>query len=173
VTLLDEVGIDVGGKVAGVLAQAYGARMIPADSMRRAVQAGRTGRKGGRGFYHYDAHGERGKVDETVYADAGPRHGAGVPPNEITERCVLAMVNEALLALQDEVLRSPRDGDLGAVFGLGFPPFRGGPFRYVDAVSAGEVLDRMEDLDSRFPGRFKPADILVDMARARKRFYSM
>jgi 3-hydroxyacyl-CoA dehydrogenase/enoyl-CoA hydratase/3-hydroxybutyryl-CoA epimerase len=173
IMLLDEVGIDVGGKVASVLAKAFGARMVPSDSMRRAVQAGRTGRKGRRGFYHYDDSGERGKVDESVYADAGPRHGAGVPPNEITERCVLAMVNEAMLALQEQVLRSPRDGDLGAVFGLGFPPFRGGPFRYVDAVGPEEVLDRMEDLDSRFPGRFKPADLLIDLARARKRFYSM
>jgi len=171
ITLLDEVGIDVGGKVAGVLAQAYGSRMAPADSMRRAVQAGRTGRKGRKGFYSYDAKGERGDVDETVYTDAAPHRDGGVPANEITERCVLAMVNEALLALQEQVLRSPRDGDLGAVFGLGFPPFRGGPFRYVDAASAEEILERLEDLESRYPGRFAPADLLMDMARSRKRFY--
>jgi 3-hydroxyacyl-CoA dehydrogenase/enoyl-CoA hydratase/3-hydroxybutyryl-CoA epimerase len=69
------------------------------------------------------------------------------------------------------VLRSARDGDVGAVFGIGFPPFRGGPFRYVDRVGAGETVSQLESLDDRFPGRFTPAGLLVEQARLHKRFY--
>ena len=95
-----------------------------------------------------------------------------IDAEEIRERCVLAMVNEAALCLEQGVLRSPRDGDVGAVFGIGFPPFRGGPFRYVDAVGASDLLDSLEVLNGRFPGRFAPAELLVEHARARKRFYA-
>jgi 3-hydroxyacyl-CoA dehydrogenase/enoyl-CoA hydratase/3-hydroxybutyryl-CoA epimerase len=92
-------------------------------------------------------------------------------PVEVQQRCVLAMVNEAARCLEEGVLRSPRDGDVGAVFGIGFPPFRGGPFRYVDALGAGRVVDELQALNDRFPGRFEPAAVLVEHARARERFY--
>jgi len=81
------------------------------------------------------------------------------------------MVNEAARCLEEGILRSPRDGDVGAVFGIGFPPFRGGPFRYVDAEGSSEVVEELEQLNGRFPGRFEPAQVLVEHARARKRFY--
>jgi 3-hydroxyacyl-CoA dehydrogenase / enoyl-CoA hydratase / 3-hydroxybutyryl-CoA epimerase len=170
ITLLDEVGIDVGGKVGLVLSEAFGARMAPADAMRSVVSAGRTGRKGGKGFYRYDESGKKGAVDESVYELIGGERRE-VAADEIVERCVLAMVNEAALCLHDRILRSPRDGDIGAVFGIGFPPFRGGPFRYVDSAGADRIVERLEDLDARFPGRFAPADILVEAARARRSFY--
>jgi 3-hydroxyacyl-CoA dehydrogenase/enoyl-CoA hydratase/3-hydroxybutyryl-CoA epimerase len=172
ITLLDEVGIDVGGKVGLVLSKAFGPRMAPSDAMRRVVTAGRTGRKGGSGFYRYDAEGQKGKVDESVYSlIGGQRHET--PAAEIVERCVLAMVNEAALCLQEGILRSPRDGDIGAVFGIGFPPFRGGPFRYVDSVGAGRIVEQLEDLNARFPARFAPAPLLLEMSRARRRFYGV
>jgi 3-hydroxyacyl-CoA dehydrogenase / enoyl-CoA hydratase / 3-hydroxybutyryl-CoA epimerase len=81
------------------------------------------------------------------------------------------MVNEAALCLDEGVLRSARDGDVGAVFGIGFPPFRGGPFRYVDSMGAARVVDDLEQLNERFPGRFAPAQVLVDHARGLARFY--
>src|SRR4030095_12321983 len=67
ITLLDEVGIDVGGKVGQVLSEAFGARMAPSEAMKRVVTAGRKGRKGGQGFYRYDASGKKGPVDESIY----------------------------------------------------------------------------------------------------------
>jgi 3-hydroxyacyl-CoA dehydrogenase/enoyl-CoA hydratase/3-hydroxybutyryl-CoA epimerase len=171
ITLLDEVGIDVGGKVGLVLSEAFGARMAPSDAMRRIVEAGRTGRKGGSGFYRYDAGGAKGKVDASVYEIIGGTRRE-IARSEIVERCVLAMVNEAVLCLQDGVLRSPRDGDIGAVFGIGFPPFRGGPFRYVDQVGAPAIVAALEDLNARFQPRFAPAELLVEMSRARRSFYA-
>jgi 3-hydroxyacyl-CoA dehydrogenase/enoyl-CoA hydratase/3-hydroxybutyryl-CoA epimerase len=172
ITLLDEVGIDVGGKVGLVLSEAFGHRMQPSQALRAVAASGRTGRKGGSGFYRYDKRGKKGPVDPTVYALIGAgRQPMPLPAGEIVERCTLAMVNEAAHCLQEGVLRSPRDGDVGAVFGIGFPPFRGGPFRYIDRVGADEIVRRLEDLNARFSPRFAPADLLVDMARARRRFY--
>ena len=181
-TLMDEVGLDVGGKVGLVMAESFGARMMPGEGVRRVVESGRTGRKGRSGFYQYDENGKKGGVDPSVYdvIHGGDRRAApagalgpviGIERDEIVNRCVLAMVNEALRCLEEGILRSPRDGDIGAVFGLGFPPFRGGPFRYVDAVGASEVLSQLDTLDGRFPERFKPAAILVEMAQAGQRFY--
>ena len=170
ITLLDEVGIDVGGKVGLVLSEAFGSRMAAAEAMRRVVAAGRTGRKGGKGFYVYGADGKKGSVDQTVYeVIGGQRHE--VLKSEIVDRCVLAMVNEAARCLEEGILRSPRDGDIGAVFGIGFPPFRGGPFRYIDSVGADHIVGQLEDLNVRFSPRFEPAELLVDMASGRKVFY--
>jgi len=94
-----------------------------------------------------------------------------MPADEITQRCVLAMVNEAARCLEEGILRSPRDGDIGAVFGIGFPPFRGGPFRYVDSVGATKIVEQLEDLNARFAPRFEPAQVLVDLARRQRTFY--
>jgi 3-hydroxyacyl-CoA dehydrogenase/enoyl-CoA hydratase/3-hydroxybutyryl-CoA epimerase len=81
------------------------------------------------------------------------------------------MVNEAVRCLEDGVVRSPRDGDVGAVFGIGFPPFRGGPFRYIDALGAARVVEMLERLDLSHAGRYTPAQTLADMAFQRRRFY--
>ena len=172
ITLIDEVGIDVGGKVGQVMFDAFGARVTPAESLRRVVESGRTGRKGKSGFYRYDVNGEKGDVDPSVYelVPHGPTRRE-VEASEIQQRCVLAMVNEAARCLEEGVLRSPRDGDVGAVFGIGFPPFRGGPFRYVDSVGAATIVEQLEALDIRFPSRFAPAGVLVERARAHGRFY--
>ena len=172
ITLLDEVGIDVGGKVGQVLAEAFGGRMTPSESLRRVVESGRTGRKGRKGFYQYDEDGKKGEVDPSVYdVLPGGSERRQIDQQEIQSRCVLAMVNEAALCLDEGVLRSARDGDVGAVFGIGFPPFRGGPFRYVDSMGAARVVDDLEQLNERFPGRFAPATVLVDHARGLARFY--
>jgi 3-hydroxyacyl-CoA dehydrogenase / enoyl-CoA hydratase / 3-hydroxybutyryl-CoA epimerase len=162
--LLDEVGIDVGAKVAHVLHHAFGERLAPPESMARVVEDGRQGRKNGRGFYAYGTGQKR--VDASVYAllPGGPARRP-VDADEIRDRCVFAFLNEAVLCLQDGVLRSARDGDVGAIFGLGFPPFLGGPFRYLDHLGArfaAEVLDR---LAAKHGERFRAAPRLQDMAK--------
>jgi 3-hydroxyacyl-CoA dehydrogenase/enoyl-CoA hydratase/3-hydroxybutyryl-CoA epimerase len=172
VTLLDEVGLDVAGKVAGVLGEAFGARLPRSRSLQRVLEAGRTGRKGRKGFYVYDRSGKKGAVDASVYQllPTGPNR-LERPASEMQQRLVLALVNEAVHCLDEGVLRSPRDGDVGAVFGIGFPPFRGGPFRYVDAIGAARVVQQLEELDARFPNRFEPAPLLRRLAAERGRFY--
>jgi len=173
--LLDEVGIDVGAHVAQVLHAAFGDRMTPPRAMARLTADDRKGKKNGRGLYRYDApaaaaRDRRRAVDPEVYGLLGVRPTTRLPPEELQMRCVLAMVNEAVRTFGDGVLRCPRDGDVGAVLGLGFPAFRGGPFRYVDTVGAAEVLRRVQGYADRFGERWRPAPLLVQMAKRGERF---
>ena len=171
ITLLDEVGIDVGAKVGKVLYQAFGERMKPPAALEKVIADGRLGRKSQRGFYRY-ADGKKGEVDESVYdlLPGGPKRRA-LDRREITDRVVLGMVNEAIRCLGEGILRSARDGDVGAVFGLGFPPFRGGPFRHADQLGARQLLDRLEALRTRYGARFEPAPLLVEHARSGRGFH--
>lgn len=171
ITLLDEVGLDVAGKVTDILKEAFGARIRPSDTLTKVIEAGRLGRKGKQGFYEYDGAGKRGAVDKSVYALFPDGENANYPPDELQERTVLALVNEAARCLEDGVLRSARDGDVGAVMGFGFPPFLGGPFRWMDAQGIGDVVRRLELLQDRFGPRYTPAQLLVDMARRSRRFH--
>ena len=82
------------------------------------------------------------------------------------------MVNEAAYCLQENILNSPRDGDLGAILGLGFPPFLGGPFRYLDSLGSKEVLSIMENLESKYGKRFEIAKIIRDYSKKGKLFYN-
>jgi len=142
------------------------------EAMGKVLESGRLGRKNGKGFYTYGDPKKKKVVDSTVY-DVLPagRSRKRIDCAEIAERCVLQMVNEALLALGEGVLRSARDGDVGAVFGLGFPPFLGGPFRWADAEGANRLLERMRRLEGRFGQRFKAAPLLVERAATGKPFH--
>jgi 3-hydroxyacyl-CoA dehydrogenase/enoyl-CoA hydratase/3-hydroxybutyryl-CoA epimerase len=171
ITLLDEVGIDVGAKVAHILHGAFGDRMKAPEALEAVVKAGRLGRKNGKGFYTYG--GKEKRVDETVYdLVPGGRARKRFEPEEMQERVALQMVNEAIRCLGEGILRSARDGDVGAVFGLGFPPFRGGPFRVADEMGPRELLSRIERWRDRFGARFEPAPLLVEHARSGKPFHA-
>ena len=172
VTLLDEVGIDIAGKSGGIMSRAFGDRMQPSLTLGTVLAAGRLGRKGRKGFYLYDDAGKKGGVDESVYqltptGTARKAFGAA----DIQERLALAMVNAAVRCVDEGILRVPRDGDIGAVFGIGFPPFRGGPLRVVDTIGAAALVQRLEALNVRFPGRYEPAKGLRAMAASGATFY--
>jgi 3-hydroxyacyl-CoA dehydrogenase/enoyl-CoA hydratase/3-hydroxybutyryl-CoA epimerase len=170
ITLLDEVGIDVGEKVGKILHAAFGERMAPPAALSDVVKSGRLGRKNRKGFYTYD--GKEKRVDQSVYSLVpGGAARKRFPVEELQQRVVFPMVNEAIRCLGEGILRSPRDGDVGAVFGLGFPPFRGGPFRFVDAMGTKAFLERMEALREKHGDRFEPAPLLVERGRAGAPFH--
>ncbi|MDP3912105.1 MAG: fatty acid oxidation complex subunit alpha FadJ [Gemmatimonadales bacterium] len=173
VTLLDEVGLDVAEKVAHVMLAAYGDRLqSPAGpGVSALVKGGRLGRKSGRGFYVY-AGGKKRGVDESVYRLLGVQPNGGPRPAEVLQRLTLGMVNEAARALGEGVVRNPRDGDIGAIFGFGFPPFRGGPLRYADDLGAARVVADLERLAERLGPRFAPSDVLQELARRESKFYA-
>jgi len=169
--LLDEVGIDVGQKVAATLSAAFGERMQTAPVLDKLIGDDRLGKKNRRGLYLYK--GRRGgtHADKSVYALLGVEPRRGFDAAAIRERCVLQMVNEAVRCLEEGIIKSARDGDVGAVFGLGFPPFRGGPFRYVDSLGAGYVVERLSQLAKSLGSRFEPAALLVEQAEAQRAFH--
>ena len=170
--LLDEVGIDISAKVAPILHEAYGERMRPVEATERMIAEGRLGKKSGYGFYDYSAGRQRGRrVDERVYdlLDVSPE--TPMDPDEVAERTVAVMLNEAARCLDEGVLRSARDGDLGAIFGIGFPPFRGGPFRHMDRVGVRLFVERLNGYRDRLGERFAPAPVLERMAAEWQRFH--
>ena len=170
ITLLDEVGIDVGEKVGKILHGAFGARMAPPAALHDVVTAGRLGRKNKKGFYTYG--GKQKQVDETVYdLLPGGRTRKAFDRTEMQERVVVQLVNEAIRCLGEGILRSARDGDVGAVFGLGVPPFLGGPFRWADAIGTRALLEKVEALRAKHGERFEAAPLLVEHGRADRPFH--
>lgn len=172
ITLLDEVGIDVAGKVAPILTDALGERFRAPNAFNKLLDDGRKGRKSKKGFYLYDGKKKGKHVDSSVYQVIGISPSASLAADEMIERCVLPMLNEAAWCLQDDIIRSPRDGDIGAIFGIGFPPFRGGPFRYMDSLGIANVVARLQHYAEKEGDCFKPCDLLIEMAAENKQFYS-
>ncbi|HEY0929150.1 MAG TPA: fatty acid oxidation complex subunit alpha FadJ [Gemmatimonas sp.] len=171
-TLLDEVGLDIAGKSGPIMEAAFGPRMQPSATLRAVIASGRLGRKTRKGFYRYDADGTRQGVDESIYAmtPSGARRRP-LSVEEIQQRAVLPMLNEAVRCLDEGIIRSPRDGDIGAVFGIGFPPFRGGPFRLLDTMGLENVVAQLDALHARFPGRFEAAKLLRARADRQQPFH--
>jgi 3-hydroxyacyl-CoA dehydrogenase/enoyl-CoA hydratase/3-hydroxybutyryl-CoA epimerase len=167
--LMDEVGLDVGVKVQHILAQAYGKRMQASDMVDKLIADQRLGKKVKKGIYDYKSGGKQ--VDPSVYTLLGIKPGKSMPAAEIAERCMLPLLNEAALCLEEKVITSTRDGDIGTVFGIGFPPFRGGPFRYMDILGTGAIVSKLKQYQQQYGERFKPAPNLDKMAQANQKFY--
>ncbi|MCX5847244.1 MAG: fatty acid oxidation complex subunit alpha FadJ [Deltaproteobacteria bacterium] len=175
IALLDEVGIDVGAHVSNVLSPLFIARGgTPNTAMARLFAAGYKGRKNNRGFYLYGNPASRKKkeVNEEIYSFFGGPKRRKFDLPMIQNRLSLVMVNEAALCLQEGILQSPRDGDIGAVFGLGFPPFLGGPFRFIDSLGLPKILSLLEKLERQCGQRFTPAQILRDREAKNQHFYA-
>ncbi len=170
VNLLDEVGLDVADKGSRVMHDAFGDRMRPGETVSKMVAAGRVGRKGQLGFYSYKD-GKRRGVDDAVY-DMFDIVDKNVPEQDVEDRLVYAMLNEAVRAFEEDVVRSPRDGDIGAIFGIGFPPFRGGPLRLLDDIGATQAMKVLERLRETYGERFAPAPALKQMVQANSSFFS-
>lgn len=174
VTLLDEVGIDVGAKISPILTAELGERFAAPAAFDKLLADGRKGKKTEKGFYLYGKAAKKGKklVDESVYAVLGVTPAPALNSDEIASRCTAQMLNEAVRCLEEGIIASARDGDIGAIFGIGFPPFLGGPFRYIDKLGVNNLVATLRQLESRFGSRFTPCDTLLKMAEQGERFYS-
>ncbi|GMU56664.1 MAG: crotonase [Candidatus Xenobia bacterium] len=169
--LQDEVGLDVATKVMKIMMDAFPRRFSAPDGWQKVLDDGRLGKKSQKGFYRYS--GKSKDPDPTFYdLLPGGRKRQRMDVDEIQQRCVMAFLNEAVLCLEENVLRSARDGDAGAIFGLGFPPFLGGPFRYMDQLGIDRVVERLEILSERFGPRFEPAQLLKTMKAEKRKFYT-
>ncbi len=172
ITLTDEAGIDVVSNVMEEMSSIFrkrGSRI--SQSIHRLHESGYAGKKNLRGFYHYDSRRKRKLINDDVYTFFGSKRRKDFSLNEIMERISLAMINEALYCLQDGVIDQPRTGDIGAVLGMGFPAFRGGPFRYLDTAGPKTIWDRLQYRQDLHGIRFKPAQILGDYVKSNRAFY--
>ncbi|MBL7715841.1 MAG: enoyl-CoA hydratase/isomerase family protein [Bdellovibrionales bacterium] len=171
--LIDEVGVDVGEKVAHILNEAFGERVKPAPFNSKIVSAGRLGKKNGKGLYLWDATGRKKTLEPEIYNILGvtPKSGA-VSKEEIIERCVLPMINEAARCLEEKVVETAGEVDLGMIMGTGFPPFRGGLLRYADTLGVKHVVERLRHYETRFGARYAPSPALLEREKSGANFYS-
>ncbi len=173
--LFDLVGIDVAAKITEEMSRYETARaMNTSAAVRKLADAGYLGQKSNEGFYHHETAQGRIKkkaVNETIYAFFGGARRKTFDPAAIQNRLALLMINEAVYCLDEGLLATARDGDLGAVFGLGFPPFLGGPFRYIDAETPPAIAARLGRLKAQHGERFAPAPLLQEHARTGAPFY--
>jgi 3-hydroxyacyl-CoA dehydrogenase/enoyl-CoA hydratase/3-hydroxybutyryl-CoA epimerase len=175
--LVDEVGLDIAAHAGTSLEKAYGERMRATQLLRPLLEARELGKKTGKGLFAW--RGGAGAKAEKEGVNARLVRGAtrAMSAEEIVERCVLAMANEAARCLAEAVVDGPRALDLATVFGTGFAPFRGGVLRYADSLGLGRVVERLERLRAEIQGegeraaRYEPAPYLLELAHAGKRFH--
>ncbi len=161
--LLDEVGLDIGAKISPVLLAAWGERFAVPDIFTPMLSGERRGRKSGKGFYLYNR--KQKKVDKSVYDVLSITLSPSFSSHQIAMRCVLMMLNEAARCLDEKVIKTAQDGDIGAVFGIGFPPFLAGPFHYMNAIGIERVVALLESHQSLYGERFAPCARLINMAK--------
>jgi 3-hydroxyacyl-CoA dehydrogenase len=161
-TLLDMIGIDIAEKVAKSLYESFGPRMTAAQILGMMVQAGRFGTKSGAGFYHYaEAQDDvMIKILKKIYDEHRLKKTPFTP-----NRLLLAMVNEAVISLQEGV-SGAADIDIAMIAGIGFPQVKGGPLHYADQIGIDRVLEELEQYAKELGSRFWPAPMLKRMVAA-------
>ena len=178
ITLADEVGLDVASHVATFLSKAdLGVRMGGGDVslMATMVEKGWLGKKSSQGFYTYGKGKQSKKTinpEVQSYVKNFATRDLKLSEKEIQDRIVSRFVNEAAKCLEDEIIASPVTGDIGLVFGTGFAPFRGGPFRYLDQVGVRSYVDLMNGFADKYGPQFEPCQLLKDYAAADRKFHS-
>jgi len=170
--LLDEVGLDIAHHAGQVMAPYFGERIAAPPAFQKMIDAGRLGRKAGKGFYDYS--GEKKEPDGAVYELLGWEEAPAdsISDEEITERCWLQMLNETARSIEDGVIQNPTDIDIGVIFGFGFPPFRGGILKQADRMGLAAVVEALDGYAKRYGKRLEPAGLLREMAAAGKGFHS-
>jgi 3-hydroxyacyl-CoA dehydrogenase/enoyl-CoA hydratase/3-hydroxybutyryl-CoA epimerase len=183
--LLDEVGIDVGAKIGPILQADLGDRFAAPNAFDKLLADGRLGKKVKKGFYQYQKKSfltslqDRTKgvkpgqkqVDDSIYELLNILPSGTLSANEMSKRCIFMMLNEAARCVDEGIVRNPRDGDIGAIFGIGFPPFLGGPLRYIDTLGVKSVVAQLTQWADQYGERYLPCQALITMAENDQRYY--
>jgi len=170
--LLDEIGIDIAHKVSDILYHGLGERAKPSALLGALYKDGYLGKKNSKGFYLYENRKRKGP-DPSLYGKvpAGTGRREMIAPDEIIERTVLLMVKEAALCLEEKIIDRPDLLDAALIFGIGFPPFRGGLLTYADKIGAKAIVEKLEGYAKKYGERFAPPASIVEMAKNGKGFY--
>lgn len=170
VRLMDEVGLDVAFHVGTFLESCFANRMKGAPLLKAVSDTGLLGRKGGAGIYLYDAEGKQTGLNPDALKLL-PLQKPAPPVGVLQERMVMPMINEASRILEEGIVRTAGEVDLGMIMGTGFPPFRGGLLRYADSLGGATLADRLEALAKEVGPRYEAAPRILELARTNGRFY--
>jgi len=172
ITLLDQVGLDIAGHVTDSVRPLVEERegFVINESVQKMAEAGRLGRKGGKGFYTYNEKGKRQGADKTAYDFFAGNGDVSADVDLIQDRALMMMLNEAIRCLEEGIIANTEDGNLAAVFGIGFMPFTGGPFRYMNTMGLPKIVDRMNELAGQYGSKFQPPALLLQYAGQGKEF---
>jgi 3-hydroxyacyl-CoA dehydrogenase / enoyl-CoA hydratase / 3-hydroxybutyryl-CoA epimerase len=185
--LIDEIGVDITVDIAGTLEKAYGRHDHAPAVLHWLRNGGMLGRKTGSGFYKYE--GRTQTPNESLiqwrrglHGDPEGAEGPIIPPDwhrdprlrldedELAQRLVFLMVNEAARCVEEKVVASPEDADYGMILGTGFAPFRGGPLRFAEHFGLNKIVDEMNRL-AQSDEKFAPCEILKKHTRDGTKFY--
>ncbi|EIO3707438.1 fatty acid oxidation complex subunit alpha FadB [Vibrio parahaemolyticus] len=175
--LLDVVGIDTAHHAQAVMAEGFPERMGKQgrDAIDALFEANKYGQKNGNGFYSYTID-KKGKPKKTFTEDILPvladvcADKQDFDEQTIIQRMMIPMINEVVLCLQEGIIATPQEADMALVYGLGFPPFRGGVFRYLDSVGIAEFVE-MAKQHADLGAMYHVPQMLIDMAAKGESFY--
>jgi 3-hydroxyacyl-CoA dehydrogenase/enoyl-CoA hydratase/3-hydroxybutyryl-CoA epimerase len=171
-TLLDEIGIKVGYKVANNMLKPYSGRFEMGNVFPKiAGEKNISGRSSGSGFFIYN--GKKKYPNKTVYSILGNRtmKNKEVNEEEIVERCILRMINESAFCLDEKIIDKAEFLDLALIYGIGFPPFLGGLLHHADSMGIDKIISHLAQYESRYGSRFTPSHYLIDFKNKGRRFY--
>ncbi|WJD50536.1 fatty acid oxidation complex subunit alpha FadB [Enterobacter sp. PGRG2] len=177
--LLDVVGIDTAHHAQAVMAEGFPQRMQKdyRDAIEALFDAGRFGQKNGQGFWRYkeDSKGKPKKeedsaVDELLAGVSQPKRDFS--DEEIIARMMIPMVNEVVRCLEEGIIASPAEADMALVYGLGFPPFHGGAFRWLDTQGSAKYLDMAQQYQHLGP-LYQVPEGLHEKARHNEPYYPL
>jgi 3-hydroxyacyl-CoA dehydrogenase/enoyl-CoA hydratase/3-hydroxybutyryl-CoA epimerase len=181
ITLLDEVGIDVGIKIIQVMKKYYGDRMQFPDmsTMDNFISEKRFGKKVSKGIYVYENGESKLVKGQKVVDESIKRHLPKIEARTtniesrrlLSRRLKYVFMNEAMYCLEEDILRDPESGDLGAIMGIGFPPFTGGPINYIDSITTERVVFELDDLAAKYGRRYTPGALLRKIAESGQGVY--
>ncbi len=171
--IYDMVGLDTAFYAGRVMYEAFPDRVPVSPVVGSLIKAGRLGQKSGAGFFSYARNKERGEPDPKLAELLAPitRGQEKFNAEQITARLFLPMLLEATRAIEEHIVHDPRDLDLGLIYGLGFPPFKGGLLFWADTLGTDRILKMLEPLAAIGP-RMQPTPLLLEMAKTGKRFYN-
>nr|MBV6628367.1 fatty acid oxidation complex subunit alpha FadB [Oceanococcus sp. HetDA_MAG_MS8] len=175
--LLDVVGIDTAHHAQAVMAEGFPDRMAndARTSLDVMFQEDRYGQKNGRGYYVYELD-KKGKpkkiVDESVFELISGVQGEAkeVSDEEIIERMMLPMIFETARCLEENIVATPNEADMGLILGIGFPPFRGGALKYADRLGLANVVETAKKY-ADLGALYTPPAAVTERAAAGETFY--
>ena len=173
ITLYDMVGLDTAFYAGRTMWEAFPDRIAASPILPALVKAGRLGQKSGLGFFSYQNRKKRAEPDPALAKYVEPyvkSESRSFAAGEIEARLFLPMLLEATRVLQEQLVRDVRDVDLGLIFGIGFPPFKGGLLHWADTLGAAQIVERLKPLES-LGIRTQPTPLLLEMAADGKKFY--